>query len=129
MGKGHGFRTLAGRERLTAYVDFEKRANFWRDVGGAAKRGGEVSLYVRDDDNNIRKAEEDESFFTHPHIRTFRVPNPHAKIYFNERVAVLGSVNLVAASFETSGDSSKGLTSWFSGTAGSRSYRRQIILR
>src|SRR4051794_18542928 len=87
---------------VTAFVDFEKRANFWRDVGGAARRGVDVSLYVRDDDNNIRKAEEGESLLAHPRIRTFRVPNLHAKIYFNERKAVLGSVNLVAASFEQS---------------------------
>lgn len=87
---------------VTAFVDFKKRANFWRDVGVTAKRGVEVMLYVRDDENNLRKAEEERSFFDYPHLDAFRVPNLHAKIYFNERMAVVGSVNLVAASFEQS---------------------------
>jgi PLD-like domain/GAG-polyprotein viral zinc-finger len=88
----------------TAFVDFGKLANFWRDVGRASDRGVEVTLYARDDESVIRNALEAREVLATSRIRAFRVPNLHAKVFFNENTVVFGSINLVAASFAQSID-------------------------
>jgi hypothetical protein len=97
----------SAQERLvlvTAFVDFEKLANFWRDVELAADRGVEVSLYAREDESFFRNASGAGEILSDPRVHAFCVPNLHAKIYFNEQAAVFGSINLVAASFAQSID-------------------------
>ena len=79
---------------VSPYIDFKNWPKLTSRLKAALNRNVKVKVYIRDGQKNIKSLNELQAFGINPCL----VPYLHAKLYFNEKDAVISSMNLLNSS-------------------------------